>query len=331
MQRRGITLLEVLVCIGIIGLVVAIAIPAVQYAREASRRSQCQSHLRQMTLGVQLHHGAKGTLPPLYDGTSLSYPLEPWELFNFHSWRVSLLPYVEQVPLRNAVDWSTLATEPGNSSIAQSVVPLFLCPSGGDPKFMGRGLRYNAFADWPTDTTEQDYYQAVRSDYDAMAGVQVFPEPQPPVELRESVRWVRWGIWGRPEFERPRWNLQLIRCRPGKFRDIEDGLSHTIAIVERAGKPIEMLDGRPYVTDTNRNAEYPGQVGWSASDTFEWSIHKNNYGVNKRNSCGIYSFHHGGANIALADGSVHFISDSIDFGMLAKLYGRSDGEVSQLQ
>ena len=95
--------------------------------------------------------------------------------------------------------------------------------------------------------------------------------------------------------------------------------------MERAGKPTDLLNGRPHVTSDNPNADYPGQVGWSASNTFMWSINADGVGVNESNSVGMFSFHGGGANIGIADGSVRFLSDSTDFETLAKLYGRSDG------
>ncbi len=111
--------------------------------------------------------------------------------------------------------------------------------------------------------------------------------------------------------------------RQGTFKDVTDGLSHTLAVVERAGKPKAYRDGQLNLVDYP-NADYPGQVGWSASNTFAWSINGDQIGVNESNSNGIYSFHGGGANVGIADGEVRFLSDSTDFDTLVKLYGRSD-------
>jgi prepilin-type processing-associated H-X9-DG protein len=118
---------------------------------------------------------------------------------------------------------------------------------------------------------------------------------------------------------------QLSQYRPGKFRDVSDGLSNTIAVVERSGKPIFLVNGKHNITPNNPTADYPGQVGWSASNTFSWSINKYGIGVNESNVGGIYSLHPGGANVGIADGSVRFLSDSTDFETLVRLYGRSDG------
>ena len=141
---------------------------------------------------------------------------------------------------------------------------------------------------------------------------------------RSPCRFIRWGIWGWPNFGNGQIaGTQLLSYRPGKFRDVTDGLSNTIAIVERGGKPIDLLRGKPNVTPYNLNAEYPGQTGWSASNTFSWAMNLNKVGINQSNSTGIYSLHSGGANVAMADGSVRFVSESMDFNELTKLFSRS--------
>ncbi len=177
---------------------------------------------------------------------------------------------------------------------------------------------------------EEDRYYVVRSDYDALAGIKELPDPLPSGTIRDSVDFVHWGVWGWPVFETGRTTgSRLLRYRRGEFRDVTDGLSNTIAIVERAGKPIDLLNGQPNVTPCNPDAMYPGQIGWSASNTFAWAINGNGIGVNESNSAGIYSFHPGGANVALADGSVQFMADSTDFQTLVRLFGRFDGGLPQ--
>ncbi|WP_149500000.1 DUF1559 domain-containing protein [Roseiconus lacunae] len=326
MRRIGITMVELLVSIGVVAIVIGIALPAIQSARESARRMQCQNNTRQLLVAIQSHHTTHGALPSFYNGSALNYPLQEWDLFHMHSWRVPLLPYIEQTPLKEQIAWDFLATAPENSAIAQTVVPTFICPSGGDATTMGWGLKHGSIGIPEDDIAEQDRYHVVRSDYDAMAGIEVLPDPLAPNVNANSVEYVRWGIWGWPVFDTPTTTgSRLLRYRQGRFRDVRDGLSHTIAVVERAGKPTDILNGRPNVTSGNPNADYPGQVGWSASNTFIWSIHANGVGVNESNSVGMFSFHSGGANIGIADGSVRFLSDSSDFETLTKLYGRSDG------
>ena len=326
MRRRGITLIELLVSMGIVAIIIGITLPAIQSARESARRMQCQNNLRQMLIATQSHHTTHGALPSFYNGSALSYPLREWDLFHMHSWRVPLLPYLEQSPLKDQLKWDALATASENASVAQTVVSTFVCPSGDGPAVMGWGLKHDSIGIPPGDVQEKDRYHVVRSDYDAMAGIQVLPDPFPENANVNSVDFVRWGIWGWPVFDtESTTGSKLLRYCQGKFRDVSDGLSNTIAFVERSGKPIAMLNGKPNVTPENPNADYPGQVGWSASNTFAWSINLSGVGVNESNVSGIYSFHTGGANVGIADGSVRFLSDSTDFKTLVSLYGRSDG------
>jgi prepilin-type N-terminal cleavage/methylation domain-containing protein/prepilin-type processing-associated H-X9-DG protein len=326
MHRSGFTKIELIVAITIIAILLAVTLPAIHSARESARRLQCQNNLRQILVATESHHTAHNALPSLYNGTALSYPLGEWDLFHMHSWRVPLLPYLEQTPLKEQINWNALATATENKTVAQTPVPTFICPSGGSSTDMGWGLHHGSIGVPPEKQQDSDRYRVVRSDYDAMAGIQVLPKPLPANTNANSVDFVRWGIWGWPVFEtRTTSGSRLSRYRQGKFRDVTDGLSNTIAVVERAGKPIDLLNGKPNVTPSNPNADYPGQVGWSASNTFIWAINADGVGINESNSRGIYSFHSGGANVGIADGSVRFLADSMDFKTLVSLYGRSDG------
>jgi prepilin-type N-terminal cleavage/methylation domain-containing protein len=69
--RHGITLLEVLIAIGVIAIILAVTLPAVQSAREAARRTQCQNNLRQILAAAHSFHDVEGSLPSFYNGTSL--------------------------------------------------------------------------------------------------------------------------------------------------------------------------------------------------------------------------------------------------------------------
>ncbi len=287
MVRRGITLVELLVTLGIIALLMMILFPAIQAARESARRVQCQNNLRQILIAMQSHHAANNALPSLYNGTDLPYPLREWDLFHLHSWRVPLLPYVEQSEQKDRLVWKALATSRENAPVAQSVVSIYLCPSGGDPNDMGAGLRHGSIGVPEGKIKEQDLYRVVRSDYDAMAGILVRPHPLPSGSDPSSVNHVRWGIWCWPVFEKKTiTGSRLVRYRQGTFKDVTDGLSHTLAVVERASKPKAYRDGKLDLV-TYPNADYPGQVGWSASNTFAWSINGDQIGVNESNCYGI--------------------------------------------
>ncbi|CAD7694821.1 unnamed protein product [Ostreobium quekettii] len=325
---RGVTLLELLVVLGVLAILVALTLPAIQSSREAVRRTHCANNLRQTLQAVQAVHDAEAALPSLYNRAGLAYPLREWDLFHLHSWRTPLLPHLDEAPLHDAIAWEQLATAEENANVAQSVVPSFVCPSGGSPARVGWGRKHDRLGVPREDLNDDDRYYVVRADYDAMAGIQVLPDPLPQGADADDVRFVRWGVWGWPVFEKPKTSgAQLLRYRRGRFRDVTDGLSHTLAVVERGGKPIHLLHGRPHLTKDNPSADYPGQVGWSASNSFAWSINDNDVGVNHSNATGIYALHPGGASVALADGAVRFLADSTDFGTLVALFGRSDGGI----
>lgn len=327
-NRPGLTLIETVVSMTIVGILAAILIPAVQAVRESARKTQCQNNLKQNSLALHAFHAANGNLPSHYNGTSLPYPLTEWDLFHAHSWRASLLPFIEQTALRDSIEWDSLATDPVNQSVATATIPAFVCPSGEPPTAnLGWGLRHGSILIPKPDWTEADKYLVARSDYDAMAGIFIRPDDMANGDNPFDTEYVRWGVWGWPVFDNDAISGgKLLRYRQGKFRDVSDGLSTTIMLVERGGRPLHLIDGEPAVTPANPNADYPGQVGWSASNTFLWAVNGDGVGINHDNSTGIYSDHEGGAYIALADGSVRFMSESTDSATLAKMFGRSDGE-----
>ncbi len=119
-------MLELLVVIGIIGLLASLTLPAIQQAREAARRATCQSNLRQIGIALAQYHTSLGTLPP----GCLEW--RPWRgsprLKNF-AWSALLLPYVEQSNLSNTIDFDFPYDHPRNASAAIVDLPLYLCPT----------------------------------------------------------------------------------------------------------------------------------------------------------------------------------------------------------
>ena len=150
----------------------------------------------------------------------------------------------------------------------------------------------------------------------------------PPVGTRDgTTRYLRWGAWGTATFDDGTVHGRMERYNAGKLSEITDGLSNTILLAERAGRPKHLVNGQPEITDDNPNADYLGQVAWSASNPFTWRINFRDTGINQDNSSGgLYSFHPGGASIARADGSVAFLSESTDVSTLKSMIGRSDAE-----
>ena len=113
-RRSGATLLELLVVISIIGLLLALIIPAVQQARESSRRLQCRSHLRQIGIAVHNYESVHGMFPP---GSSRAFSLH-----------VFLLPYVDQNALYQHADFEVGGVK-GSGILAASAVSIFPVPA----------------------------------------------------------------------------------------------------------------------------------------------------------------------------------------------------------
>jgi prepilin-type processing-associated H-X9-DG protein len=103
------------------GILAALLLPAVQSAREAARRSQCMNNLKQIALAFHNYHDVFGTLPPAYVADSDGKPM--------HSWRVLLLPFLEQRALYDAYNFDEPWDSPANRMVVETMIPVYGCPS----------------------------------------------------------------------------------------------------------------------------------------------------------------------------------------------------------
>jgi prepilin-type N-terminal cleavage/methylation domain-containing protein/prepilin-type processing-associated H-X9-DG protein len=162
-RDRGFTLIELLVVIGIITILIALLLPAVQSARESARRTQCTNNLKQIGLAIQNYVSAKDALPPVsvdQERTSAGMPIpQPHQNWSQHA---RLLPFLEQAPLYDAINWSFGArwsdgdavyidrNPPDNATGGRDSIPqmtvltmkvaAFLCPSDDNPGSSGTFL-----------------------------------------------------------------------------------------------------------------------------------------------------------------------------------------------
>ena len=119
MPAAGFTLVEVLVVIAIIGILVAFLLPAIQAAREAARRTQCQNNLKQIGLAVQSHHD-----------TRKAFPMGRNRFDQFAvSWAFFLLPYMEETAVYNSWDSKARVDDPTNKHAMRTPIDTYACPS----------------------------------------------------------------------------------------------------------------------------------------------------------------------------------------------------------
>ncbi len=313
-RRRGFTLIELLVVIAIIGILVAIVLPAVQQAREASRAATCRNNLKQLGIALHNYHDTERCFPPRQTGTGAPGVMGSQQTRS--SALVSLMPYVEQgayyqqIVDNNDVPWAA-------SVVTARTVPLYICPSdptgsdpSGSPNFRG-------------------YANYIFSAGDTLAGSGNTPVSSVPIIV---------GSRG-----------MFASLRTYRIADCSDGTSNTMAMSEgvRPGRTDEIgmrvggaspsspascaayLVGRSYTT-----------AGWTGDTAFgyRWADGAAYFTAfstilpPNAASCfvtapdhwgtGLFSAgsrHAGGVNAMLCDGSVRFLSDSIDTGNLNSL------------
>src|SRR5438093_945278 len=123
-RSSGFTLIELLVVISIIGILIALVLPAVQKAREAARRIRCTNHLKQVGIALAGYHNDQGVLPP-------GYFHEQGYRWGGFGWATCILPGVEQGPLFNATNFDLPAWSVENSTVCRTSIGFYLCPSDG--------------------------------------------------------------------------------------------------------------------------------------------------------------------------------------------------------
>jgi len=293
--HRGFTLVELLVVIAIMGILVALLLPAVQQAREAARRVQCRSHLKQVVLAMHNYHDVHRMFP-----INTSFTLDVGPLSRTRSWMQGILPQIEQNALAELIDPS--ASIQASRIVADRAVPLFQCPS--DTHSGRMNLRADVPDDWVLGVTN---YKAVGgSNWDAGN----FVHSEPSGRFAESTNGLNEG--------------NGVIC-PGYLRpvttrlsDITDGTSNTLAVGETVAAWTKWAWWFSFNASTGTCAiplNYKVDGIRCEDNITDWA---HNYGFMSR--------HTGGANFALADGSVKFISQSIDLGLYRHLATIQGGE-----
>ncbi len=353
----GFTLIELLVVIAIIGILVALLLPAVQRVRETARRLQCSNNLKQIGIALHNYHDTHQTLPLSMVGPGGRSG--GVDRTGFYSWLALLLPYVEQQPLadgirfqRNMADacegdmyiWpgAMISSTHPNAAAAATAVATYLCPSDRYDlnDLLGtarpRPGSYCGNAGWPSNTTGIDgSRQAFQHN-----GCIPLVNPLAPKS----------------------WHVSRVT-----FGDIQDGTAHTIAVTERVitrvsdwpdvpqARPFELSycgggsSARVTMQDYNNSCRlnlhsdltYTTPLGraWISGWTLIGNTYTHCRPPNTRN-CHLYggeddgtnlispsSWHAGGVNVMMADGSVHFMTETINLLPWWQLGSRNGGEV----
>ncbi|MCA9174210.1 MAG: DUF1559 domain-containing protein [Planctomycetales bacterium] len=305
--QAGFTLVELLVVIAIIGILVALLLPAVQAAREAARRMSCGSRLKQISLSVQLFHDTHREFPYATRDRLAGDDADTWS-----TGFIQILPYLEQ----DAVAQRWEPEEPRNSTadsngdgwtnaeLQQRTIPTYLCPSMPLPGPLGAAEN------------------RAPSSYLFCAGT-----PSPVL--------LHYGVYmgGEPAYDgaivpiktysAPPFGSGPNHRAPTAFRDITDGASNTLLIGETDFSP----RGRP-------SSEMGGVWAYGYIGYAWGTAHRRLNDHDIPATAGTYgcfrSQHPAGVQFSLVDGSVRFLSETIDFGTYQALSTRDLGEVAEL-
>lgn len=313
-RQPAFTLVELLVVIAIIGILVALLLPAVQSAREAARRMQCSNNLKQVALALHNHHTAHGQFPHgtynFIDDWTSPQAGDYGSKQNRRSWMHQTLPFMEQQSLYDKFD---AFMETGGMALnfpqSTTVVSGFICPSDGQsPKlktYSGGGGAGGA--------------QGFSGNYVALAGDDYFN----PDGLESSASL----------------NGLFFAVSQVRIDDIKDGATNTAMLTETilsADDTADDIRGRYYnpshggvlfSTRIGPNTSVPDRLGYCTTQA-------NSAAPCTWASTELFlaprSYHPGGVLMALADGSVHFIPDSVDADTFKAMGSRAGGEVIQI-
>jgi prepilin-type N-terminal cleavage/methylation domain-containing protein/prepilin-type processing-associated H-X9-DG protein len=341
--RRAFTLIELLVVIAIIAVLIVLLLPAVQKVREAAARMSCTNNLKQIGLALHNYHDVYKVFP--LSGVSNNYCCFTE---GGPSWRISILPFIEQGNLYRLYDPTQTTEHPNNQALRQTVVKTYVCPS--DPN----GGQVMAPASGPARAYSTPLLYAEGS-YKGMAGMagsstaNGFDDPFGALQYPSSWKGV---LHAGPDLNYPTAGTAGAALSPaanypagymnypGNYQNresistITDGTSNTIMAGE-------------YATSTNigRSAFWAYEfTGYAAGDFFtppESRMLMNSFDActaacptcpegNQPCKRGFASFHTGVINFVFCDGSVHPISTNIDMILFGYLATIGNGEVVSL-
>lgn len=292
-------MIELLVVITVIGVLIALLLPAVQAAREAARRVDCTNNLRQIGLALHGYHDLHNSLPQgrvvMHDPRYMIAGI-PCSGTIDRSFLVSILPHAEQTSLYNAINHNVSIFGPENLTIRSTVIGAYACPSDPDS-----GRPRPGFSNEPFPSPVPDLTSATSASYAGVMGSRVSNALPSPTR----------GCFVDPKAVADA-NGCINDLAPITFASVTDGLSSTMVVAEKS-TTILRDSSDPQTVENRAGWWFLGETGYTLvvasyppnaykkvppSNGFAWE-------------CTASSLHPGGINGLMGDGSVRFFKDSI--------------------
>ncbi len=312
-SRRAFTLIELLVVIAIIAILIGLLLPAVQKVREAAARAQCSNNLKQLALACHSYHDANGKLPPggVTEGVCCGTKSRT-------NWAIAILPYIEQGNLATRHDETKFNEDTQNQFLREQLVKTYNCPSDATPGGFilgkpasgpGSGLDYMAAS-----------YRAVsgRANISAPLG---WMDNSEGLALPADYRGALHSVWTAKGFGQE------------SLPTIGDGTSNTLMFGEYQTRtePRRRSFWAYTYTSYNQSSVHPASHTY-LNDFTRCEQISATLGLDNRPCRRAFgSFHTGGSNWALCDGSVRAIPSSVDMTLLANMATINGGEVAVVQ
>ncbi len=311
-RRKGFTLIELLVVIAIIAVLVSLLLPAVQQAREAARRSQCKNNLKQIGLALHNYESSNRVFPPGYVDFNGNPNLTPDnDLGPGWGWATFLLPYMDQGPLYNQINFNVGVGLGTNKQLCLTALSAFQCPSDGmqDPVPV-----YDSSFGTPITTVAHSNYLGCNGWIECFGGAGGNPQPGP---LADGLN----GTFGKAGVG------LFYRNSKNSAANVTDGLSNTIFVGERSSNHAPatwtgaVTGGRcpAWMAQTAGPYSPPPGPAYDNADFAEALIFAHCNATHLPNADfpifdpdTFYSFHAGGCHFLFGDGSVRFISSFVN-------------------